>query len=180
MNIYPIYEEKEPNMSLDLCVYNKNKAPEEPVEFLKWFYDRTTWDGDRDYYDIKDTDQNLAEFFLEMVKICPALNGPYAPSEEEFERDPDLEDSPLLTEYNIEEDLIYMGFSYNAPAEVFDKLEELAYKHGLGFFDMFFMHPDAETQIKVPQISKEQIENGVMEEQPKKKESFFTKLFGKK
>ena len=114
-----------------------------------------------------------------MVKICPAMNGPYAPTEEEFEADPDLEDSPLLTEYNIGEDLIYMGFSYEAPPEVFEQLEELAYKHGLGFFDMVNIHPDAETQIKVPQISKDQMDKGITEEAPKKKESIFKKLFGK-
>ncbi len=171
-------------MSLDLCVYNKEKAPTDPVEFLKWFYERTTWDGDRDYYDIKGTDQKLVDFFLEMVKICPAMNGPYAPTEEEFEANPDLEDSPLLTEYNLEEDLIYMGFSYSAPEEVFEKLEELAYKHGLGFYDMYFMHPDAETKIRVPQISKDQMDKGATKEAekepPKKKESLFAKLFGKK
>lgn len=166
-------------MSLDICVYNKEKAPTDPEEFLKWFYERTTWEGDRDYYDIKGTNQNLVDFFLEMVKICPAMNGPYAPTEEDFETDPDLEDSPLITEYNIDEDLIYMGFSYSAPPEVFEQLEKLVYKHGLGFYDMFFMHPDAETQIKVPQISKEQMEKGVSEKLPKKKVSFFAKLFGK-
>ena len=168
-------------MSLDLCVYNKQKAPTDPVEFLKWFYERTAWEGERDYYDIKGTNQKLVDFFLEMVKICPAMNGPYAPTEEEFEANPDLEDSPLITEYNLEEDLIYMGFSYNAPAEVFEQLEALAYKHGLGFFDMFYMHLDAETQIKVPQISREQLDKGVTEEPPKTKEkkSFFKRIFSK-
>ena len=167
-------------MSLDLCVYNKEKAPADPVEFLKWFYERTLWDTERDYYDIKGTDQKLVDFFLEMVKICPAMNGPYSPSEEELEADPDLEDSPLITEYNLGEDLIYMGFSYDAPEEVFEQLEAIAYKHGLGFFDMFFMHPDAETKIKVPQISREQLEKGVTEEPSKTKEkkSFFKRLFG--
>ncbi|SCY49404.1 hypothetical protein SAMN02910370_02796 [Lachnospiraceae bacterium XPB1003] len=164
-------------MSLDLCVYNKKKAPTEPIEFLKWFYERTTWDGDRDYYDTKGTDQDLVDFFLEMVKICPAMNGPYAPSKEEIEENPELEDSPLITEYSIGEDLIYMGFSYNAPSEVFVQLEEIAYKHGLGYFDMFFMHLDAKTKINVPQISKEQLEKGITEEIPKKNESILKRIF---
>ncbi len=71
-------------MSLDLCVYNKQKAPADPAEFLKWYYDRTSLEGDRDYYGIRGTDQKPADLFLEMVKICPAMNGPYASSEEEF------------------------------------------------------------------------------------------------
>lgn len=168
-------------MSLDLCVYNKEKAPTDPVEFLKWFFERTTWDGDRDYYDIKGTDPKLVDFFLEMVKIAPAMNGPYAPTEEEFEANPELEDSPLITEYNLDDDLIYMGFSYSCPAEVFEQMEALVYKHGLGYFDMVLMHLDAETAIKVPQLSREQIESGMTEEpSKKKKEGFFARLFGKK
>ena len=34
-------------------VFDKSKAPAEPMEFLKWFYEKTAWTSDRDYYDIK-------------------------------------------------------------------------------------------------------------------------------
>ena len=67
-------------MSLDLLVFNKTKAPSDPMEFLKWFHKKAEWKADRDYNDIKGTDQPLVDFFMEMIKTYPAMNGPYAPT----------------------------------------------------------------------------------------------------
>ena len=30
-------------MSADLMVFDKSKAPAEPMEFLKWFYEKMAW-----------------------------------------------------------------------------------------------------------------------------------------
>ena len=102
------------------------------------------------------------------------MNGEYAPADEEFENDPELESK--LIDYTIDDDLIYMGIAYSVSDEVFDKIEELAYKHGLGYYDMFNVHPDKETVIKIPQISRDELNNSGT----KKNKGFLSKLFGKK
>ena len=50
-------------MSVDILVFDKSKAPTEPMEFLKWFYKKSQWTSDRDYNDIKGTSQPLVDFF---------------------------------------------------------------------------------------------------------------------
>ena len=104
-------------MSADLMVFDKSKAPAEPMEFLKWFYEKTTWTSDRDYYDIKGASPELVSFFMEIIREYPAMNGPFAPSDEEMEKieeNPELESR--LTEYNIDDDLIYMVMWCQAPS----------------------------------------------------------------
>ena len=174
-------------MSLDLLVYVKEKAPEDPVDFLEWFWKKAEWSGKRDYYDIEGADERLAAFFLEMIKTFPAMNGKYAPTEEDYAADPELEDSPMVTEYNIDEDLIYMAFSYSVGDTADELIRKLALQNGLGYFDMFNLYPDENTRIQVPQLSVTEWAKGektarqLYEESlnPPKK-SFFSKLFGKK
>lgn len=78
-------------MSADLMVFDKSKAPVEPMEFLKWFYEKTAWTSDRDYYDIKGASPELVIFFMEIIREYPAMNGPFAPSDEEMEK---VEENP--------------------------------------------------------------------------------------
>ena len=56
-------------------------------------------------------------FFMEIIREYPAMNGPFAPSDEEMEK---IEDNPelesRLTEYNIDDDLIYMVMWCQAPS----------------------------------------------------------------
>lgn len=161
-------------MSVDVLVFDKSKAPTEPMEFLKWFYKKSEWSSDRDYNDIKGTSQPLVDFFMELVKKYPSMNGEFAPDDEEFENDPELESK--LIDYTIDDDLIYMGIAYSVPDEVFDKIEDLAYKHGLGYYDMVNVHLDRETVVKIPQISRDELNSP----DNKKNKGFLSKLFGRK
>ena len=45
-------------MSADLMVFDKSRAPVEPREFLKWFYEKTAWTSDRDYTISKEHHRN--------------------------------------------------------------------------------------------------------------------------
>ena len=102
-------------MSADLMVFDKSKAPVEPMQFLKWFYEKTAWTSDRDYYDIKGMSPELVNFFMEIIREYPAMNGPFSPSDEEMEKIEDnLEQESRLTEYNIDDDLIYSGLSFDS------------------------------------------------------------------
>jgi len=118
------------------------------------------------------TSQPLVDFFMEFVKEYPSMNGEFAPTDEEFENDPELESK--LINYTIDNDLIYMGIAYSVSDETFDKIEELAYKHGLGYYDMFNVHLDRETVIKIPQISRD----GLNRPDNEKNKGFLSKLFG--
>ena len=82
-----------------------------------------------------------------------------------------------ITEYN-RHDLIYMGFAWSVSDKACELVEELAYKHGLGFFDMFDVHLDRNTVIKIPQVSKEKL-NQEENKQGTKHKGLFGWLFGK-
>ena len=53
--------------------------------------------------------------FMEIIREYSAMNGPFSPSDEEMEK---IEDNPelesRLTEYNIDDDLIYSGLSFDS------------------------------------------------------------------
>lgn len=51
-------------MSADLMVFDKSKTSTEPLDFLKWFYEKAEWNSDRDYFDIKGTSESLVNFFM--------------------------------------------------------------------------------------------------------------------
>ena len=54
-------------------------------------------------------------FFMEIIREYPAMNGPISPSDEEMEKIEDnLEQESRLTEYNIDDDLIYSGLSFDS------------------------------------------------------------------
>ena len=162
------------NLSADLLVFEKNKVPTEPIEFLKWFYKKSKWESDRDYYDIEGTSENLINFFMEIKKEYPEMNGPYALSDEEIINHPELESK--LTDYTIDEDLIYMGFSWSVSEKAYESVQALAYKYNLGFFDMFNLYLDKDTIIEIPQISHEEFEKRVSLTD---KKSFLLRLFKK-
>ena len=74
------------------------------------------------------------------------------PTEEEIENNPELESK--LHDYAIDDDLIYMGFAWSEADKACERVEELAYQYGLGYFDMFNVYLDRETVIEIPQISR--------------------------
>ena len=163
-------------MSANLLVFEKEKAPKQPIAFLKWFYKKVEWGADRDYNDIDSTSQRLIDFYFELKEEFPPMNGKYALDDASLETDPNLE--IRLTDYCIDDDLIYMDFAWSVADEAGNKVKELAFKHGLGFFDMFNVYPDKDTIIEIPQIAPEEIDEYSDEEKPKK--GFFLKLFGRR
>lgn len=105
------------------------------------------------------------------------MNGPFAPSQADLDNNPELESK--LTDYTIDEDLIYMGFAWSQAEEAEKIVTKLAYKHGLGYVDMFNIHFDENTSVLVPQISKEMLSenaNGLID---KKKKPFLSRLLEK-
>lgn len=137
-------------MSYDLMVFEKTKAPQTKEEFLEWFEEQTEWGEDHDYRTISVSSPALQNWYMEMRKTFPPMNGDDASDEEEIEQDGRPE--AYLTDYSIGREVIYAAFAWSVAQEAYELVRTLAQKHGVGFFDVSGEHgdimlPDG-TQIK--------------------------------
>jgi len=120
-------------MSYDLMVFEKTKAPKTREEFMKWYDKQTSWEEQHDYQSVNVTSPDLKRFFMEMIETFPPMNGEFAPDNKAFSENQNLES--YLTDYSIGYDVIYASFAWSAAGEAYEKMRELAKKHGVGFFD---------------------------------------------
>ena len=121
-------------MSYDLMVFEKNTAPHTKSEFMKWYDEQTDWTEAHDYDDPAMTSPALREWFMEIIQTFPPMNGELSPSEEEIDKNEDLEF--YLTDYSIGKDMIYAAFAWSLCEEAYDMTRKLALKHQVGFFDV--------------------------------------------
>lgn len=115
-------------MSFDLMVFRAEAAPKDTRKFEEWYHQQTEWSEDVDYNDHSHTSPILREWFLEMQQTFPSLNGPLAV-------DDDNVDYSNVTDYSIGTDVIYAAFRWSEAEEAYQKMYELAAKHGTGFYD---------------------------------------------
>jgi hypothetical protein len=113
-------------MSYDLMVFDKNSAPKTRVDFMKWYKQQTEWAEEHTYDDPAVSTKELKEWFLDMIKIFPALNGPYAAEEE----------SDQVTDYSVGMNVIYAAFAWSIAGQAHKTMLELAERHQVGFFDV--------------------------------------------
>ena len=121
-------------MSYDLMVFEKTKAPDTKKEFMAWFEKQTEWSEGHDYQSIGVSSPALQNWFMEMKDTFPPMNGEYAPDVELLDEDEDLENH--VTDYSIGREVIYAGFSWSVVDEAYERVQKLAQKHGVGFFDV--------------------------------------------
>jgi hypothetical protein len=114
-------------MSYDLMVFRKEAAPKTRTDFMLWYDNQTQWAEKHSYDDPANTSIALREWFMEMIKTFPAMNGPFA--SEDY-------DDPKVSEYCIGKDVIYVEFPWSVSEQACNKMLELAEKHGVGFFDV--------------------------------------------
>lgn len=120
-------------MSYDLMVFEKTKAPQKRKEFLKWYEKETEWGEEHDYDDPAVSSSALQNWYEEVTKTFPNLNGPEA--DEILENgEGDAED--YLTDYSIGHHVIYAAFNWSLADEAYELAKTLAQKHGVGFFDV--------------------------------------------
>ena len=117
-------------MSYDLMVFNPNNAPKEKSEFMEWYEGQTEWEEEHDYDDPKVSFEGLKNWFLDMIKEFPSLNGPYAPNDID-----DRVDDDEITDYSVGKDVIYSAFRFSIAEKAYPRMVELAEKHKVGFFD---------------------------------------------
>ena len=114
-------------MSYDLMVFNVQSAPSNKKDFHKWYDKQVEWNEDHSYDDPSVSSKELRNWFEEMMKEYPAMNGPFAS---------DDVDDPKVTDYSVGRDVIYAAFAYSVAQEARNRMFELATKHKLGFFDI--------------------------------------------
>lgn len=71
---------------------------------------------------------------MDIIKTYPPMNGKYAPSDEAFAEDEELEDR--LADYSIGESFIYVSFAWGEAERAYELVKSLAQKHGICFFDV--------------------------------------------
>jgi predicted RNA polymerase sigma factor len=121
-------------MSYDLMVFEKTKAPRTEVEFMEWYELQTSWNEEHDYQNSSITSLSLQNWYMDMKKTFPPMNGPDAPTDEQLENNEELED--YLTDYSIGKDIIYAAFAWSQAEAAYELALKLAKKHGVGFFDV--------------------------------------------
>ncbi|MYM67076.1 hypothetical protein GTP45_09570 [Pseudoduganella sp. FT55W] len=114
-------------MSFDLMVFEPSAAPRTRAEFMRWYQEQAEWSEDHSYDDPAVTSPALQNWFAEMIQYFPPLNGPLAVGD-------DRVDDLTVTDHCIGRNVIYSAFRWDAANEAFDKMRELAIKHGVGFF----------------------------------------------
>ena len=79
------------------------------------------------YEDPERTAPRLKNWFLEMIKTFPALNGPFAT---------DDVDHPNVTDYGIGRSTIYASFPWSQAKAAHQHVTKQAAKHAVGFFNL--------------------------------------------
>jgi hypothetical protein len=116
-------------MSYDLMVFKGEAAPKVRKDFMEWFAIQAEWSEGHSYDDPANTSPELRNWFMEMIKTFPAMNGPFANNDDD-------DDDYLISDYCIGRDVIYVAFAWSVAEQAYDKMVELAKKHGVGFFDV--------------------------------------------
>jgi len=114
-------------MSYDLMVFRKEAAPKTRTDFMKWYEDQTEWTEEHSYDDPANTSPELRNWFMEIIQTFPAMNGSFAS---------DDDDNPNVSDYSVGKDVIYVAFAWSLAEQAYNKMLELAEKHGVGFFDV--------------------------------------------
>ena len=119
-------------MSYDLLVFDPKDAPRERAAFAAW-WDRTAqWGEAHSYDDPINTTPELRAWYEEIRETYRNLNGPGSPTDDEL-MIPGVEDR--LTDYSIGRHAIYAAFGWPEAENAYPLVREMAFKHGVGFFD---------------------------------------------
>jgi hypothetical protein len=113
-------------MSYDLMVFKGDIAPTAKNDFIKWYETQTNWQNGYDYNSPDNSSGKLRDWFNEIIKTFPPMNGPLAN---------DGFDNPNLSDYTIAPGFICVSFSWEAAEKARATSIELAKKYKLGIFD---------------------------------------------
>ncbi|MDR2926328.1 MAG: lactate utilization protein [Azoarcus sp.] len=100
---------------------------------MKWYEKQTEWAEDHEYDDPTVSSNNLRNWFMEIIKKFPQMNGRYALSDEEIDN---MENDSYITDYSIGKDMIYAAFAWSLVDEAHETVKRLAKEYNVGFFDV--------------------------------------------
>src|ERR1700722_18292966 len=110
-------------MSYDLMVFKVEDAPKDRNDFIDWYRIQTSWQETHGYNDPANTAPELRNWFMEMVKSFPAMNGPFANN--------DIEKSSTQADYTIGKHMIYITFSWSLAESAYRLTRSLAQKYSI-------------------------------------------------
>lgn len=111
-------------MSYDLMVFDPAEAPHDRAAFLEWYKQTTEWSEGHSYDDPNNTTLGLRNWFDDIRRTYPPMNGPLAT---------DDYDNLKVTDYSIGHHAIYATFAWSKAEEAYPVVRELAVKHAVGF-----------------------------------------------
>jgi len=114
-------------------VFDPAVAPRDRGAFVKWFHHQAEWSEDHSYDDSVNTTPALRAWYEAIRKIHPNMNGPGAPSFEDYLK-PGVEDS--VADYSIGRHVNYVAFAWSQAEQVYPLVRSLAVKYGVGFYDV--------------------------------------------
>jgi hypothetical protein len=113
--------------------FEKTVPPKNRKDFMKWYEKQTEWAEDHEYDDPTVSSNNLRNWFMEIIKKFPQMNGRYALSDEEIDN---MENDSYITDYSIGKDMIYAAFAWSLVDEAHETVKRLAKEYNVGFFDV--------------------------------------------
>ena len=114
-------------MSYDLMVFDATVAPRGRAAFMAWYEQQTEWRESHGYNNPEIPAPALQAWFRDLIKTFPPMNGPLAS---------DDADNPKVTDYSLGRSVIYAAFAWSEARAACQQVQELAAKHGVGFFDV--------------------------------------------
>lgn len=108
-------------------VFDPAVAPRERTAFTSWFQAQAEWSEDHGYDDPAITTAGLGEFYDQIRRVYPNMNGPDAADDDHIDR---------AADYSIGKHLIYATFPWSLAEEVYPVFRTLAVECGVGFYDV--------------------------------------------
>ncbi|GHV33254.1 hypothetical protein FACS1894187_01010 [Synergistales bacterium] len=119
-------------MSFDLMAFDLSGAPRSQGTFDEWVARQTQWSESHSYDDPSVSSEALQNWFSEMKKTYPPMNGPLALSDEEFDKLGG--DEVRVTDYSIGREVIYCAFAWSVADEAHEHARKLAAEQCVGFY----------------------------------------------
>jgi hypothetical protein len=114
-------------VSYDILAFDPAAVADD--DFPAWWQVQSQWPEGHSYDKPEVTTPNLRAFYSELIQTFPPMNGPDAVTDEDLDRDPELESR--MTDYSIGTSLIYGAFAWSQARTGQAAFTALAAKHGV-------------------------------------------------
>lgn len=99
------------------------------ADFATWWEGQAEWSEDHDYEDPAVSTPALRAFYRQVIGPFPPMNGPDAPSDEQLDADPGLEDRTI--DYTVGRQVVYGAAAWSQAEPVAQTWERLGRAYGV-------------------------------------------------